>query len=87
MSGKIRFLTVALLLAGAQTVSGNGLFDFGGLKEAEKAALQCELQGKWKQIHWRGTMDEAMADAAKTQKPIMVALVVGKKGEKNAKDC
>ena len=87
MSQKIWVLIFALLLTNTQSVHAKGLLDFGGLNEAKEAALRCEKEGKWKQIHWRPTMQEALADAAKTQKPIMVALVVGKSGEKDAKEC
>jgi len=87
MSRKIWALMIPLLLTQAQSAPAKGLFGLGDVNEAKDAALTCEKQGKWKQIHWRQTMDEAMADSAKTQKPLMVALVVGKKGEKNASEC
>ncbi|HEY9777794.1 MAG TPA: hypothetical protein V6C81_28800 [Planktothrix sp.] len=87
MSGKLRLLTLALLLLGTPVCLAKGLWENGDLQQAKTEALQCELTGKWKQIHWRGTMQQAMADAATSQKPIMVALVVGKSGEKNATDC
>ncbi len=63
------------------------LFNLDGMNEAINTTLMCEKQGKWKEIAWRPTMQQALADASRTQKPIMVALIVGKKGEKNAKEC
>ena len=87
MSRKLLVLISALLLSEAQSAGANGLFDLKGLHEAKETALACEKQGKWKEIAWRPTIEQALADASKTQKPIMVALIVGEKGEKNAKDC
>ncbi len=87
MSPKMWILAVGLLAAVSKPAGAEGLFDLGKLKAEKDAALQCELEGKWKQIHWRDTMAQALSDAAKTQKPIMVALVVGKSGEKNASQC
>jgi hypothetical protein len=87
MSQKLWVLISMLLLSQAPSAGAKGLFDLNGMNEAKEAALVCEKHGKWKQIAWRPTMQQALADAAKTQKPIMVALVVGKKGEQNAKEC
>ena len=57
------------------------------LERQENAVLQCEKQEKWKTIAWRSTMDQALKDAQKVQKPILVAFVVGKNARKNASDC
>ena len=88
MSRKLWILIAAIFLSQVRGPAGaKGLFDFQGLNEAKETALLCEKQGKWKEIAWRPTMQQALADAAKTQKPIMVALIVGNKGEKNASEC
>jgi len=63
---------------------------FGVSKECDEqiqAALKCEAQGKWKQIQWRSTVDQAVADAERLHQPLLVVVVVGKKAEKNAKEC
>ncbi len=57
------------------------------MNEQKEAALRCEAEGKWKKIHWRSTMDEVLIDASRTNKPILVVLVVGKDAQKGAKDC
>lgn len=87
MLRKFFLLAPILVLIQAHSAHAQGLFGFGALNEEKDAALQSEKLGKWKQINWRPTMQEALADAAKTQKPIMVALIVGKEGKKNANEC
>jgi hypothetical protein len=72
---------------GAQMANGKGLFDYTEFNQAKESALQCEAQGKWKQIHWRSNFDQVLADSKATQKPILVVLVVGKQGEKHAAEC
>jgi len=60
---------------------------FSEYKEQKEAALQCEAQGKWRQIHWRSTVDQAVADAQSLHKPVLVVLVVGKEAKKDANEC
>lgn len=74
--------TIAVQATEAKLFSG-----FKDLNDQKDAALQCEKQGKWRQIHWRSTVEQAVADAQRLRQPLLVVLVVGKKGEKNAKDC
>jgi hypothetical protein len=83
-------LAMSLLISCAIAVQSTPAKMFGVPKECNdqiQAALQCEAQGKWKQVHWRSSMDQAKADAQRLQQPILVVIVVGKKAEKNAKEC
>jgi hypothetical protein len=79
-------LFVATMIA-VQATQAKLFSGFKDLNEQKDAALQCEAQGKWRQIHWRSTVEQAVADAQRSRQPLLVVLVVGKKGEKNAKDC
>jgi hypothetical protein len=62
-------------------------FDFQSLREFSQCATQAEHQGKWTQIHWLKDMAQAKARAKAENKPILVFLVVGFRGEKNAAEC
>ena len=88
---KIKAVTAIALLVttmvAAQATQAKLFAGFKDLNQQKDAALKCEAQGKWRQIHWRSTVDQAMADAQRLRQPILLVLVVGKKGEKNAKDC
>src|SRR5208283_202541 len=86
MARRTALTSISLLVAGiiaVQTTYANPFAGFKELNEQKEAALQCEAQGKWRQIHWRSTVDQAAADAQRLRKPILVVLVVGKKGQKN----
>jgi hypothetical protein len=61
--------------------------DFGTLQQFRQVATECEHQGKWLRIHWTKDMEQAKARARKENKPILVFLVIGFHGEKNASDC
>ena len=90
MARRVWIMTLAVALAGligVRTADGKGLFQNTELKQAINSTLKCEAQGKWKQIHWRSNFDQVLADAKTRQKPILVVLVVGKEGQKNAAEC
>jgi hypothetical protein len=77
---------MSLVLAG-QSARANPFTELKELNEQKDAALKCETQGKWRQIHWRPTVEAAVADAQKVHKPVLVVLIVGKKAQKNATEC
>jgi hypothetical protein len=83
-------LAMSLVIGCAIAVQSTQAKMFGvpkGCNDQIQAALQCEAQGKWKQVHWRSSVEQAQADAQRLHSPILVVLVVGKKAEKNAKEC
>jgi hypothetical protein len=57
------------------------------MQQFRDVANRCEHEGKWTQIHWLKDMEQAKAKAKAENKPILVFLVIGFHGEKNAKDC
>jgi len=61
--------------------------DFQTFQQFRETATQSEHQGKWTQIHWLKDMDQAKARARAENKPILVFLVIGFHGERNASDC
>jgi hypothetical protein len=90
MAKRIVALAMSLFTGCVIAVQSTSAKMFGVSKECSdqiQAALQCEAQGKWKQINWRSSMNQALADAQRLQQPILVVVVVGKKAEKNAKEC
>lgn len=50
-------------------------------------AFRREAEGRYKDIHWQKDMKSALAQAADDDKPILVVLVVGERGRKNAAEC
>ncbi len=69
----------ALVLSSCATAQ-----DFEAFK---KRSFEREDQGEWKKIAWQKTMDEALKKAQAENKPILVFLVVGERGRKNAPEC
>jgi hypothetical protein len=61
--------------------------DLQEFQQFRQVATQSEHQGKWLQIHWLKDMEQAKAQARAQNKPILVFLVIGFHGEKNASDC
>jgi len=90
MARRTAVTAISLFMAGMIAVQATHAKPFAGFreyKEQKQAALECEAQGKWRQIHWRSTVDQAVADAERLHQPILVVLVVGKEAQKNAKEC
>jgi hypothetical protein len=80
-------LTATLLtLLGFATAPAQSM-DLREFQQFRQCATQCEHQGKWLQIHWLKDMEQAKARARAENKPILVFLVIGFHGEKNASDC
>ncbi len=77
-------LAVAALAALPQSAA---CFDYRSYKEFSKVATETEHQGKWQQIHWLKDMEQAKARAKAENKPILVFLVIGFKGQAHAPDC
>lgn len=50
-------------------------------------AFRKEEQGAWKKIAWQKDMGAAFEKAKADGKPILVFLVVGERGQKNAPEC
>ena len=61
--------------------------EFGNFFEAMKSAFDSEKKGEWKQIEWRHSVDEALAAAQKSGKPLMVFIMVREGGKKEASEC
>jgi hypothetical protein len=78
--------TLARWLTWATPALAQGL-DWQTIQQFRQVATQCEHQGKWMQIHWMKNMEQAKASARAENKPILVFLVIGFHGEKNAGDC
>lgn len=55
--------------------------------EAEQEIRASEKRQEWKKIQWRTNAADALAEARRLDKPILVVLVVGEAGQKNAKRC
>jgi len=53
----------------------------------EKQYLANEQKGRWKQIDWQPDMDAALKLAQKGKKPILVFIIVGESGRKDAARC
>jgi hypothetical protein len=75
----LTFLTLA--------VAPGQCMDWKSYQQFSQVATQCEHQGKWTQIHWLKDMEQAKARSRAENKPILVFLVIGFHGEKNAGDC
>lgn len=56
-------------------------------REFAADAYRREAEGKYKDIHWQKDMKSALAQAAAEVKPLLVVLVVGERGKKNAAEC
>ena len=74
--------TLALLLAVAC-----GGPDESSLAEFRQEALRNETGGAWRKIDWQKDLKSALEAARKETKPILVVLVVGERGRKNAAEC
>ena len=54
----------------------------------EDAALKREATGKWKaKVDWKESAEVALTQARAENKPVLVLLVVGEWGQKNAPHC
>jgi len=87
MARRIAVAAMSLVMAAMSAVQPTCAKMFAEYNRQKQAALQCEAQGKWRQIHWRATIDQTVADAGRMHLPILVVLVVGKEAKKNAKEC
>jgi hypothetical protein len=87
MARRIAVAAMSLVLVAISAVQPTRAKMFAEFNKQKQAALQCEAQGKWRQIHWRSTIDQAVADAGRMHLPILVVLVVGKEAKKNADEC
>lgn len=78
----VRLLAVLALLA-AFLRQDDKAFD-----EFRRDALKREEEGKWKKIAWQKDMATALEKAkSDNNKPILVVLVVGLRGQKGAAEC
>jgi hypothetical protein len=57
------------------------------MKRREKEIADSEARKEWKKINWRSSPTEAVADATKANKPLLVVLIVGERGRPNAERC
>jgi hypothetical protein len=53
----------------------------------KREAFKKEDEGAWKRIRWHRDIAEALAQAGRDHRPILVFLVVGERGRKNAPEC
>jgi hypothetical protein len=77
----------ALLLGIALFGAAARAEEFKSFEEAKNQALATAEKGLWKQIHWVQDPVLAQQYALKTKKPIMVFMLVGEHGRKNASEC
>ncbi|HYG77225.1 MAG TPA: hypothetical protein VEK08_19630 [Planctomycetota bacterium] len=86
---KITALVLVLLACvAARAAKAAGATDeFKNVWEAKDAAFKAEEKGLWKKINWYQVSEVALRDAQKLNKPIMVFLLVGKNGQKEAPEC
>jgi hypothetical protein len=82
-----KILTMTLLTWLTMALTPGQCFDYQTFDQFRQCATQSEHQGKWTQIHWLKDMAQAQARAKAENKPILVFLVIGFHGEKNASDC
>jgi hypothetical protein len=75
-------ITIALLAAPVAIA-----VNYSDFRQFANVATTCEHQGKWREINWYTNIDQAKAAAQSQNKPILVFLVIGFHGEKNATDC
>jgi len=61
--------------------------EFKTFEEAKAASFKAEEKGLWKKISWIEASDVALKEAQKSNKPILVFLLVGKWGQVNASEC
>jgi len=78
-------LTGALLCAGALPAAL--ALDYGTFQQFRQVATTKEHEGKWQRINWLKDMGQAKARALAENKPILVFLVIGFKGQPHADDC
>ena len=84
---RIKIITTTLLTWLTFAVAPGRCLDFQTMSQFRQCATESEHQGKWTQIHWFKDMAQARARAKAENKPILVFLVIGFHGEKNADDC
>ena len=82
-----KIVTTALLTLLTLAAAPGQCLDFQTMSQFRQCATESEHQGKWMQIHWYKDMAQAKARAKAENKPILVFLVIGFHGEKNADDC
>ncbi len=80
-------MTIVSAAALALTARSANAFDYSTYKDFARTATECEHEGKWLQIHWLKNMEQAKVKAKAENKPILVFLVIGFHGQKNADDC
>jgi thiol:disulfide interchange protein len=84
---RFRNVTTALLTWLALAAAPGQCLDRQAYQEFRQCATQSEHENKWQRINWLKNMDQAKARARAENKPILVFLVIGFHGEKNADDC
>jgi hypothetical protein len=75
-------ISIAILLTPAAIA-----LNYSDYQQFSRVATTCEHQGKWREINWYKNIEQAKAAAQSQNKPILVFLVIGFHGEKNATDC
>ncbi len=83
---RITAISTAALLSIAALPAALG-FDFGTYQQFRQVATSKEHEGKWLRINWIKDMNQAKARAQAENKPILVFLVIGFKGQPHADDC
>jgi len=87
MKVRLGWLTVAavafVLVAALSRVHGASRAE-RWLKPCEKQMLSNECRQEWKKVHWRTHAAQAVADARRENKPLLVFMFVGERGQKNA---
>jgi hypothetical protein len=57
------------------------------MRRREKEIQAKEKLQEWKKIAWRPTASDAVADATKEGKPLLIVLIVGERGQPKAERC
>lgn len=79
------FVAISYAALGVEFEDGKMSREFNKL---EDAALKREATGKWKaKVDWKESAEVALTQARAENKPILVLLVVGEWGQKNAPHC
>jgi hypothetical protein len=84
---RFRNVPPALLAWLALAAAPGQCFDRQTFEQFRQCATQSEHENRWQRINWLTNMDQAKARAKAENKAILVFLVIGFHGEKNAADC
>ncbi len=79
----VRLTAAALILFTGMPL----LQDGAKFEKFKKDAIAREKEGAWKKIAWQESAEAALKKGKESGKPILVVLIVGERGQKNAAEC